>query len=178
MVMTAAKTKSFYATGDAVALIAKPGQRLLVIDAGIDAKAGPWVAVREDRPGVQGMSQRRFVVKPGELKAWSDAARQAALAARRAGGGHAVGSLPSDNKFKPGDKVRVDGTAINNTFSGNAEMEIVNPHANRDQVTHTTGKREYNGAYHHIPTATVKNPRNGKVHEVYHHILSKPKGGK
>lgn len=59
--------KSFYATGDAVELTTKPGKRLLVIDAGIDEKAGPWVAVRDTRPGVAGADQKRFVVKPDEL---------------------------------------------------------------------------------------------------------------
>lgn len=83
-VMTTKSSKSFYATGDSVCLVSQPGQRLLVIDAGIDAKAGPWVAVREDKPGIAGMEQRRFVVKPDEIKAWSDEARAAALAARRA----------------------------------------------------------------------------------------------
>lgn len=61
--------KSFFQTGDAVELKTTAG-KLLVVDAGIDAKAGPWVAVRETRAGVPGASQRRFVVKPGELKAW------------------------------------------------------------------------------------------------------------
>jgi hypothetical protein len=78
-------------------------------------------------------------------------------------------------KYESGQKVKFEGKSADGSTSGMFEVEVVNPHSNADKVTHTDNRgRMYEGAFSHIPTATVKNTRSGKVFEAHHYTLGKP----
>jgi hypothetical protein len=62
--------------------------------------------------------------------------------------------------FKAGDEVKFEGTAASPlTISGSFPVKIINPHSNSHKMTHYDNRgRPYEGAFSHIPTATVERP--------------------
>jgi hypothetical protein len=81
-------------------------------------------------------------------------------------------------KFAAGDSATISGKSADGKFEGTATVTIVNPHSNADRVTQTKGKRMYEGAVTHIPTATVTLDRSKRglpplEFEAHHHTLTK-----
>jgi hypothetical protein len=74
------------------------------------------------------------------------------------------------NQYTVGQKVRFDGKSADGNVIGSMPVMIVDPHSNAHLVTQTKGKRQYEGANRHLPTATVVNER-GRQFEAYHHTL-------
>jgi hypothetical protein len=84
-------------------------------------------------------------------------------------------------KFAAGDSARFNGEAADKSVSGSMDVKVTNPWSNKHLVTSTDSRGQpYEGAYAHIPTATVERPaRTGsfpapaKQFEAYHHTLTK-----
>jgi hypothetical protein len=89
-------------------------------------------------------------------------------------GGLGSGVRGHTTALKAGDMARFDGKSADGKVEGSMDVKIINPHSNVDKVTHTKveGKkhRDYEGAFTHIPTATVQNSR-GTVFEAHHFTL-------
>ena len=73
----------------------------------------------------------------------------------------------------PPTVMRFNGKSADGTVEGSLPVEVVNPHSNAAAVTTTKGGRSYEAdGSRHLPTATVRNPRTGKVFEAFEHSLT------
>ncbi len=92
----------------------------------------------------------------------------------------------NDGKWTAGETVRVDGSSPDGKFSGFANVTVIDPHSNRDAVTHTAKDgRQYEGAHSHIPKMKVslgrsnrKTPLPPLEFEAYHHQATKMGAGR
>jgi hypothetical protein len=84
-------------------------------------------------------------------------------------------------RFAAGDMVKFNGESADGKFSGLFPVKVINPHSNADKVSHTDKSgRMYEGAFRHLPTATVERgerkgnfPVPARQFEAYHHTLFK-----
>jgi len=113
-----------------------------------------------------------FCTRVEEMAAGTNPAQRTA-AAKKIAKGDKPGHAFHGNQWKEGDSARFEGDSPDGKIMGGGmPVTIVNPHSNADKVTNTDKRgRQYEGAFRHLPTATVKNSR-GTVFEAYHHQLS------
>lgn len=116
----------------------KPGD-MKVIAAGLD-----WVHVQHQNENVDAYKQEQEVLKPEKLKAWSQEARDAALAARRA---HMAREAPASNR--PGASAEAVSRLASAARSAGSKPAIGGP---KVVGTKIPGKREViaANATHHV----------------------------